>query len=73
MKSLFRWWRRRQRMCDARVLWPILLGLSNDSRSEFLHVAELHTSMDPAWRYADEWAGTGEDPSIWFDKEAKKP
>jgi hypothetical protein len=42
------WWRRRQRMVDIEVLWPILLREAGDldrARAAFA----FHAMNDPAW------------------------
>ena len=48
MQWLWKWWRRRQRAMDMRILWPVLKEQAPD-----LHIARaafyMHASNDCAW------------------------
>jgi hypothetical protein len=53
------WWRRRQRMTDLEILWPICLEQATDidhARAAFA----MHCFQDPAW------LALGEDRMIEF-------
>jgi hypothetical protein len=49
-----RWWRRRCREIDRKILWPqMLAGAKNENH---LGVAMLmHVRIDLAWRFPAEW------------------
>ena len=64
LRRLFREGRERRRKIDAEILWPLLWQRAA-SPIAFILTATEHTASDCAWRYADEWFGTDEDPGVW--------
>jgi hypothetical protein len=49
-----RWWKKRQRMIDLDILWPVCKAKAHDiehARQAFL----LHAKLDPAWQDMTEW------------------
>jgi hypothetical protein len=61
-QRLFRFWRKRQRDVDRRILFPAFMdGSKGDTH---LAVAiMMHVLIDPAWRLPDEWRE--EEPEIF--------
>jgi len=66
MFNLFKWWRRFVRRADAHYLWPALYEMSGGCRKLFLIAAAKHISIDPAWKYKDEWLNTIENPEHFW-------
>lgn len=54
MNFVARWWRKRQRNIDRRVLFPLLKERARDAL-QYRQAIELHIAEDPAWRFPHEW------------------
>lgn len=51
---IMKWWRRRQRNIDRKMLFPLFDKHSaNDSLAR--QAINKHITIDPAWRYPKEW------------------
>ena len=51
IKQLIRRWRRKQRQCDCKYLWPIFLDRAKGDVDKAALAMAIHTNIDPAWKY----------------------
>ena len=54
MKWLWKWYRKRLRRYDREWLFPEFFKKA-ESVEQATAAIMIHVSMDPAWRYHDEW------------------
>lgn len=66
-----RWWRRRNRQVDAKILFPIVFEQVGRDPLRFLRVIRIHTTIDPNWRFRNEWECEECAPGRWAAKQCE--